>query len=61
MGAFKLYNTRLCISNSKPFILQISQVMYLELDRREKQNAKEDQDIIAEHGEKALAAIEKLR
>lgn len=40
---------------------QISQVMYMELDRRNKKKLKEERDFVEKHGEKALAEIAKLR
>lgn len=40
---------------------QISQVMYLELDRRCRKKTLEEENIVTEFGQKALVAIKKLQ
>lgn len=42
------------------FSVQIAQVMYLELDRRNKKKEQDKLEFIEEHGEQAFAVVSKL-
>lgn len=60
---FSRFNHIHTINKFKEFLLfyQISQVIYLELEQREKQKEKDERAFVEEYGDKAFKEIEKLK